>query len=164
MVGDRRRYFRFMSGRVVASAFLGVALAACAAFAAPSGSAAAARCTTSQLVVWLDTQANGAAGSSYYKLRLTNLSARACVLSGYPGVSAVNLAGRQLGRAAGRNPVHPVRPVRLAAGATATAVLQITDVHNYPVTALPGHDRRWSACLPAQPDGIEACPVPIPRL
>jgi hypothetical protein len=85
-------------------------------------------CASSGLVVWLDTQGNGAAGSIYYKLELTNLSGRACTLAGYPGVSAVDLRGRQLGRAAARNATL-VKPavVRLANGATATATLRITD-------------------------------------
>jgi hypothetical protein len=46
-----------------------------------------------------------AAGSIYYHLEFTNLSGRACTLVGYPGVSAINLSGHQLGSAAdsGRN-------------------------------------------------------------
>jgi hypothetical protein len=39
----------------------------------------------------------------YYTLRLTNLATVPCSLRGYPGVSAVDLAGKQLGSAAGRN-------------------------------------------------------------
>src|SRR6516162_7596320 len=47
---------------------------------AAGATAAAPRCSTSGLVVWLDTQGNGAAGSVYYHLKLTNLSARTCTL------------------------------------------------------------------------------------
>lgn len=140
-------------------------LAGTAAHAAPATAAAAtstAMCPTSGLVVWLDTQANGAAGSSYYKLEFTNLSAHACTLRGYPGVSAVNLAGRQLGSPASRNNAHPARLVRLASGATATAVLQITDAHNFP----------GAACRPATAAGLRVYPpsetasrrVPFPFL
>src|ERR1700736_3708798 len=78
-----------------------------AAGVAVAGASGVPRCTTADLVVWLDTQGNGAAGSSYYSLELTNLSGRRCTVSGYPGVTAVNLAGHQLGRAATRDPVHP---------------------------------------------------------
>jgi hypothetical protein len=53
----------------------------------------AARCSTSGLVVWLDTRGDGAAGSTYFNLKLTNPSGHVCTLTGYPGVSAVDLAG-----------------------------------------------------------------------
>jgi hypothetical protein len=83
----------------------------------------------------------GAAGSTYYKLRFTNLSAHRCSLTGYPGVSAVDLVGRQVGAAAGRNPQTVPRRVTVGPGRTASAVLQITDTGVYtrtrcrPVTA-----------------------------
>ena len=65
--------------------------------------AATTRCGTSGLVVWLDTRENGAAGSLFYTLEFTNLSGRSCSLLGYPGLSAVDLGGRQLGSPAGRD-------------------------------------------------------------
>jgi hypothetical protein len=112
-----------------------MALAATADRAAHSATTApdsAPRCATDGLVIWLDTQASRAAGSTYYKLELTNLSGHACTLLGYPGVSAVDLNGHQLGSAASRNSAHPARLVTLASGATAVAVLQIVDAHNFP--------------------------------
>jgi hypothetical protein len=99
--------------------------------AAPSA-ASVARCVTSRLVVWLDTQGNGTAGSIYYTLEFTNLSGQACALGGYPGVSAVNLAGHQLGSAASRDTARKPRMITLAAGASATAVLRIVDAGNFP--------------------------------
>lgn len=90
------------------------------------------KCATSRLVVWLDTQGNGTAGSIYYTLELTNLSTHACTLGGYPGVSAVNLAGHQLGSAASRDTAHKPHVVTLAPGASATAVLRIVDAGNFP--------------------------------
>lgn len=102
------------------------------------------RCTTAQLVVWLDTTGSGAAGSSYYNLEFTNLSAHSCSLIGYPGVSAMSVAGQQLGSAAGHDPAHPTALITLLSGSanagldgfrtgnTATVVLQITDASNYP--------------------------------
>jgi curli biogenesis system outer membrane secretion channel CsgG len=111
------------------------ALAAAAFPAAPARAAAAAstpKCTTSGLVVWLDTRGSGTAGSIYYHLKFTNLSRQACTLRGYPGVSAVDLAGHQLGSAASQN--HHLTPhlVSLASGATVTAVLQIGDTGHFP--------------------------------
>ena len=88
-------------------------------------------CSTSGLVVWLDTTGNGAAGSIYYDLELTNLSAQSCTLRGYPGVSAVSLSGAQLGAAASRNPQHALVTITLATGQTAIAVLQIVEAGNY---------------------------------
>jgi hypothetical protein len=93
------------------------------------------RCAASRLVVWLDTSGNGAAGSVYYALKLTNLSQRPCTLGGYPGVSAVSLGARQLGSAGGRNRQTASHAVTLAAGATASAILQITQAANYPASA-----------------------------
>src|SRR5512137_2319762 len=104
--------------------------AALAAAAAPAANRAAPACTTAGLVIWLNTMGNGAAGSVYYHLEFTNLSGHACSLNGYPGVSAVDLAGRQLGSPAGRNP-SLVRSITLATGGTANAVLRIVAVGNY---------------------------------
>lgn len=109
-------------------------LALGAAAAGPAGAAPAAtpRCATAGLVVWLDTQGDGAAGSVFYHLRFTNLTARACTLTGFPGVSAVDLRGHQLGSPAGRDPATPVRTVRVRAGATVGSVLRIVQAANFP--------------------------------
>jgi hypothetical protein len=96
------------------------------------GASAAPRCTTGKLVVWLVNPRGGAAaGSTYHKLALTNLSGHACALLGYPGVSAVDVRGHQLGRAASRDPAVAPHLVTLAKGATVTALLQIVDVFNF---------------------------------
>jgi hypothetical protein len=95
--------------------------------------ASGAKCATGELVVWLDTRGDAAAGSVYYGLKFTNMSGHACTLVGYPGVSAVDLARHQLGSAASRNPSQ-ARSVRLARGATATAVLQIVTAGNFPTS------------------------------
>jgi hypothetical protein len=120
----------------VALALVVPALGGGAGTATPARTAttSAARCATSGLVVWIDTQGDGTAGSIYYKLEFTNLSGHGCTLSGYPGISAVDLGGRQLGSAGARNPSH-VRTVSLANGATATAVLRITEAGNFPSSA-----------------------------
>ena len=111
-----------------------LALLALGAAAAPAGAARATtpRCATAGLVVWLDTQGDGAAGSVFYRLRFTNLTARACTLTGFPGVSAVDLRGRQLGSPAERDRTTAVRTVRVGAGATVGAVLRIVQAANFP--------------------------------
>lgn len=72
----------------------------------------------------------------WYTVSFTNLSGHTCTLRGYPGVSAVSLAGQQLGSPAGRNSAK-LSTVTLANGATATAQLDIGDAGAYcqPVTA-----------------------------
>lgn len=99
------------------------------------GASGSPRCTTSGLVIWLNTTANGAAGSSFYSLYFTNLSRRACSLKGYPGVSAIDLSGRRLGRSAGREAGQAPAAVMLAPGATARAVLRIVDAANFSASA-----------------------------
>ena len=128
---------------------------ACAAMLAASASPVAAagastgtpQCATSKLVIWLDTQGSGAAGSVYYHLKLTNLSGRTCTLNGYPRVAGVNLGGQQLGDASGRF-VSRKRLVTLANGASATFVLQIVDVFNFSA----------SACRPVTAAGLRVFP------
>ena len=83
------------------------------AAAAPADAALPA-CQTNQLVVWLDTQSNGAAGTIFYTLNFTNVGAQ-CTLRGYPGVSAFGRGRRRLGTAAVRNSVRPVKTVTLKA-------------------------------------------------
>jgi hypothetical protein len=130
---------------LAALAAAGLTLAAAALTLAGAAPAPAATttpaCTASGLVIWLDTTGNGAAGSFYYDLEFTNLSGHACTLTGYPGVSGVDLTGHQLGSAGIRNPQHKPAVITLAsatttntAGTMATVVLRITDVGNYPTS------------------------------
>lgn len=135
-----------LGGAMVAAALAPIGLAgATSASRAPEAShALAARpCGPGQLAVWIDTQGSGAAGSVYYHLRFTNISTGACTLTGYPGVSAVNAAGRRLGKPASRDTQHVPKHVTLAGvplekgepvglGGSASAVLRIVDADNYP--------------------------------
>jgi hypothetical protein len=141
---------------------LGAALLAAALFAAgtPAADRAAPACMKRGLVVWLNTQSNGAAGSFYYRLEFTNLSGRACSLHGYPGVSGVDLAGRGLGSPAGRNPSR-IRTITLANGATGNAVLRIVVVGNFP----PARCRQTSAAglrvYPPNQRALKLVPFPF---
>jgi hypothetical protein len=145
---------------------VGLALAAAyAAQASAAGASAGAsvsppRCPTSELVVWLDTEGNHAAGSTYYKLEFTNLSGHRCTLSGYPGVSAVDLRHHRLGSAAARNTHLAPHLVSLAGGASASAVLQITDAGVFPPSACR---QRTAAALRVYPPNQTASKiVPFP--
>ena len=138
LTGLPRRWLLGASAAACSAAL--VPVAAVAATASPAGASTPA-CATSGLVVWLDTNGDGFAGGTGFKLHLTNESGHACSLFGFPGVSAVSLAGHQLGRAATRDGLGPERQVRLANNATATATVLIHEVGAFstarchPVTA-----------------------------
>lgn len=98
------------------------ALATTSASAAPS--AAVPGCTAADLAVWVNEEAaQGAAGTWYYPLEFTNTSGHACATGGYPGVSATDASGRQLGDAAVRDGVYLGRMVIIPAAGTAHALL-----------------------------------------
>jgi len=128
---------RRLIGAVVIACVAALApVTALAATASPTGHAGAAtaastpKCMTSGLVIWLDTYGNGYAGGVGYNLEFTNLSGHKCTLSGYPGVSAVNLGGHRLGSPARHNGPK-LGVVNLANGATTTALLEIGDVGHF---------------------------------
>ena len=87
-------------------------------------------------------QGNGAAGSIYFPLQFTNLSKHTCSMRGFPGVSAVDRNGHQLGSPAGWGSVTAPRTVLLAPGATAHAILRWSDVE---VTTAPGCNPTFAA-------------------
>jgi hypothetical protein len=130
-----RRAIRTIALAGAALPALAATIAATASLATPGRVSATPRCSTSGLVIWLGTTGNGTAGSIYYNLYLTNLSRHTCTVRGYPGVSAVNLAGGRLGRAATRETIKKPSGVALAPGAAATAVLRIVDAGNFPASA-----------------------------
>lgn len=122
--------------RTLVGAVLGVGLSPMVASATTSERAvtpATPICTMAKLVIWLNTQGSGAAGSTYYNLEFTNFGGT-CVLQGYPGVSAVNLSGHQIGAAATRDRVIAARPITLTRGMSAKAIVQIADTTNYPAS------------------------------
>jgi len=113
-------------------ALTGAAALSVTAASAATGSPAAPRpatpaCHTSQLRVWIGLPGDGAAGSVFYELQLSNVSSATCSLFGFPGVSAINVHGTQLGKAAGRDHSFPATTQVLAPGVTAHAVLRITN-------------------------------------
>jgi len=152
--GDRQRAATALLAMLATVAFAGATLASAASRSLPA-------CASSGLVVWLNTESGGAAaGSTYYKLEFTNLSGRTCTLRGYPGVSAVDLGGLQLGSPAGRNPMRPVRTITLSPGASADAVLQIADAYNYPPATC--HRKLAAGLRVYPPNQTQAKPVPFP--
>jgi hypothetical protein len=103
--------------------------AALASDTARTTAAAVPACAAVDLGVWVAvSQSDGAAGSIFYPLQFTNLSRHACAMRGFPGVSAIDRNGHQLGSPAGWDHTRPVRTVVLAPGATAHATLRYGDV------------------------------------
>jgi hypothetical protein len=136
---------------------LAVVLAAAAVGAAPARTAAPA-CKTAGLVVWLGAVGDASAGSNYITLRFTNQSGHTCTLGGYPGVSAVDLAGHPLGSPARRDVSTP-RVLRLDDGATATALVRIAFAGNFPPATCHRHAAAALRIYP--PDETAAKLVPI---
>jgi len=107
-------------------------------------------CATSALTASLGA-GNGAAGSTYYPIEFTNRSGSACTLYGFPGVSFVSAASKQVGAAATEDPTYPRQLVTLAPGATAHASLRVVDAGNYPAsTCKPVTVRRLRIFPPNQ--------------
>ena len=73
----------------------------------------------------------GAAGTLYYRIQFTNVSAHSCQLRGYPGVSAYG-GGHQIGNSATWDGPIGVSTVTLAHGATAHSMLGIHNGDSYP--------------------------------
>jgi hypothetical protein len=138
---------RMLRTTVAAGAVAASAVAVVLAGAAPAA-AAPPSCKTAGLVVWLNTNGNGTAGTIFYTLNFTNLSGHSCTLRGFPGVSAVNLSGHMMGKAASRDPGQTVKTVTLGNGKTAKATLGLVDVG-----ALP-----QGGCRPATAAGLRVFP------
>ena len=134
-----RRIAAAIAAVVAGLAISTAAYAATSSGTARTGAAAVPRCSADDLGVWVAVgHGNGAAGTIYFPLEFTNLSGHTCSLFGYPGVSATDRNGRQLGSPAG------ARIVNLAPGATAHTLLAY---HDAVVTTEPGCDPVYSAAL-----------------
>ncbi|MDQ6783375.1 MAG: DUF4232 domain-containing protein [Actinomycetota bacterium] len=89
-------------------------------------------CTTGQLRARLG-RPDGAAGSVFVPLTLTNTGSTTCVTGGYPGVSYVTGdAGTQVGSAAVRSASFPPSIITLAPGRSATARVREVNALNFP--------------------------------
>ena len=128
----RRKYQALAATAIIAGAgAIAATVPAVAASASQAAPATAPKCGNTAVRAWLGVPGDGAAGSFYYQLELSNISAHTCTLYGYPGVSAVASGGHQLGSAAGRSTGDPERVVTLTPGATSHVLLQITDTGVY---------------------------------
>jgi hypothetical protein len=99
----------------------------------PSGSASGpGQCQSNALKVTLG-KGGAAAGTAYYPIVFTNVSAATCTLYGFPGVSFTGETYQvQVGPAATRNHESTEAVVTLAPGALASALIAVADAQNYP--------------------------------
>ena len=99
--------------------------------------AAPAACTSNHTRVWYGLPGDGATGHIYYQLQFSNIGSTTCSLYGYPGVSAIDVNGHQVGKPATHSGGRQL--VKLAPGATAHVVLAYTQaglVCSNPVNAV----------------------------
>jgi hypothetical protein len=98
----------------------------------PSSPSAPAECRTADLKVSLGSP-QGAAGSTYSPLRLTNTSGRPCRTGGFGGVSLVKQPqGNPIGSPAQRTSRAQARQIVLHPGDRAHATLRVVHAENYP--------------------------------
>jgi hypothetical protein len=144
---------------------LGMVAALAVASSPASGAAKVAgvpSCQTAGLVVWLNTNGNGAAGSVTYNLEFSNLSGHTCTLRGYPGVSAVGLRGQRLGSAATHGTNFKVKTITLKSGDAATAALQIVEAGNYPASKCHLTTAAGLRVFPPNQTASKTVPYPFP--
>jgi len=157
----RRRvpYARLLWAAVTVAAGAAALIPSIAGARAPARAAAAPACKAQQLVNWLNTNANGAAGTVYYQLQFTNLG-RKCSLRGYPGVSAVSLSGHQIGKPARRTTGLKIKTVTLRTGKTARAAVGIEEAGAIPVSKC--HPALVAGMRVFAPNGARATVIPFP--
>ncbi|HUC58115.1 MAG TPA: DUF4232 domain-containing protein [Streptosporangiaceae bacterium] len=126
-----------------------------------SAPAGPAECATSALKVKVGSS-NGAAGTIYYSIDFTNVSAASCFVEGYPGaslVSAGNNSGSQIGADAKRDPVVTPKEIVLAPGQTANAQLGVAEAGNFPAGTCQPVTVHWLKVFP--PDQTVAAYTPF---
>jgi hypothetical protein len=129
---------RFAAGVALAGAavLLPTAALASSAAAGAAGHPAASACISTQTRVWYGLPGDGATGHIFFQLQFSNIGHSTCTLFGYPGVSAVDVHGHQVGLPATHSGARST--VVLAPGATAHVVLDVTQagfVCSHPVKA-----------------------------
>jgi hypothetical protein len=106
-------------------------------------------CTTSRLKVSLG-QPQGAAGTSYMNVVLTNTGVGSCTLSGYPAVFLTNAAGSVLGAGAAASAGLPTSKLILARNTSVHALVGFPDATNFQ----PGVCSSASHNLEVYPPGL----------
>lgn len=127
---------------------------------APAIQAGPGRCLASNLKGSPGTS-QGAAGTFYTDVVLTNTSTASCTLYGYPGVSFVTApGGSEVGAAANRDPISPTTLVTLAPGGQANILIALTDVGVYSPSECQPTSVSWLRIYP--PDDYDSLYVHYP--
>jgi hypothetical protein len=108
--------------------------------------AAPAACRSGKLKLSVGS-GQGAAGTTYQSIVLTNVGAKACTLFGYPGVSFVDAAGTQLGKPAGHDNGQK-KTISLAPGGAAYSTLRQPNAGNFDA----------ASCQPTTADRLRVYP------
>jgi Protein of unknown function (DUF4232) len=118
---------RLAAGVALACAAVALPAAALAASGAPSrqGVAAVPGCSAASTEVWLGLPGDGTAGTTFYQLEFSNIGRHTCSLFGYPGVSAIDIHGHQVGQPASHSGIR--HTVILRPGGTSHVVLAVGD-------------------------------------
>jgi uncharacterized protein DUF4232 len=128
----------------------------------PPAPAGQSQCLTTDLRLTVGAS-NGAAGTIYYPLDLTNISGSACTMYGYPGVAFVSSpGGHQVGVPASRRDTPAPALITLAPGETAHSTLAVSNVligNNCLRHQVQVH---WVQVYP--PDQFSALYAPLSRL
>lgn len=106
--------------------------------------AATGRCAAAGLRIWLKPGDRVSAATTRYPLEFTNVSGAPCTLDGYPQVAAYRGGDVQVGPAAAHDMSVAARPVLLAPGQTAYAVVD---------ASVPA-----ARCRPARASGLRVVP------
>jgi Protein of unknown function (DUF4232) len=153
---------RVVLGIAASLAALALAVPLASAGSGGNATASAATCKASNLVVWLPNgNGNGAAGSVFYKLRITNLGSASCSLKGFPKVSALNLKGQTVGKPASNETGQKAASVKLAAGGSASFQLRVVEAGNFSPADCHATEAAGLRVSPPGAGGSKVVPFPF---
>ena len=119
---------RLVAGLGLACTAILLPTAALASSAGPSAPARAVvgRCLSQNTTVWYGLPSNDTAGSSFFDLEFSNTGHSTCTFFGFPGITAIDAHGHQVGLPATRTGPQGAH-VTLRPGDTAHVILRVVD-------------------------------------
>ena len=134
---------------------------------ARAAASTARACSPSQLVTYLRPAAGGgSAGAITFLLNFSNVGSRPCTLHGFPGVSAIDHSGHQLGRAAQREGAGgrtiTLKPATATGFGTASAFLQFVETGNFPPSRCASRIASGVKVFAPNTTRAETVPLPFP--
>lgn len=111
-------------------------------------SAAPVLCTPQNLSMKMGSS-EGAAGTLYHHVIVTNRALQSCTITGYPTVFLTGKNGSILGQGAGINPLYPPATTRLASKGSAYAVVNIPNAGNFDTGACTTVSTRLQLYVPS---------------